>query len=145
MARCKKCNATISRLDSDICPFCGEKNPISTSYETMDMTSFINTQEGSDVVLAKSKKKNVFLLLHFILGFVGAGYFYGSFILKGIACILVSGLYFGGLALILYFFAKLGVISFIIPLALLPVINIALGIYNMLDPSPKDKKGDYFR
>lgn len=145
MPKCKRCNSTISRLDSDICPFCGEKNPIDVSYETMDMTSLINNNSLKDTKLAKRKSKRRWILFGFLLGFLGIDLFYIGRKKAGLIICLSSLIIYTGLSLLLFFIAFNNFIAFLIPLGYIVLVNLVCGLFNLLKNSPKDSDGEFLR
>lgn len=142
MPVCKKCGARISKFDSDICPVCGEKNPLEgVSSETIEITSHIdiNPSEFKDV---KVRKKIPLLLLSIFVGWSGAPFFY----LKEI------GLGFIWLAANIFFLNAIGVgigftplgflFSYLIGIGVLYFLNISLGLVLFFKKPLKDKNGE---
>ena len=75
MAKCKYCHEVISRLDKEVCPFCGGIKPLEgTDTSTQDVTKVINQLEHP--VEIKHKKRLVAALFAFLFGFIGAPQFY---------------------------------------------------------------------
>ena len=91
MPRCKYCHSEITKFDTDICPKCGERNPIDDNYRTMDITQHIDPQTG-DFKLYKSKSKKMTLFLTALLGPLGIDEFYRGFTGRGVSnLLLISG------------------------------------------------------
>ena len=82
MPKCKNCGARLSKLDNDICPVCGEKNPLlGVSSETVEITSQLDIQ-SDEFKDYHPKKRFVAFILSTCLGFTGAPFFYLHFSLK---------------------------------------------------------------
>ncbi len=57
MAQCKYCHASITRIDKEVCPFCGGKRPLDgTDTSTQDVTKIVDQLENA--VEIKHKKKS---------------------------------------------------------------------------------------
>ena len=96
MAKCKYCHEVISRLDKEVCPFCGGIKPLDgTDTSTQDVTKVIDQLENP--VKITHKKRIITALLAIILGFTGAHYFYLGKAKKGLICLLVCLALIGGI------------------------------------------------
>ncbi len=145
MPICKYCHHTISNFDKDICPFCGEKNPIDNAYETKDMTQFVNPVTG-DYKLYKSKSRKMASFLCLFLGSFGVHSFYLGFVKRGIVELLLSLAFIGVLGSLLAFAFNLGwpiPICFLLPLALVFVCYAFVSIRYFTKDSLKDKRGEF--
>ena len=140
MPKCRFCDKTISNQDYDICPFCGEKNPISSDYKTQNITQVILTKGNEELYKSKSKKTAV--LLSCLLGPFGAAFFYIKETKKGIICLIVSLLLLIAGALLSAF---VWAYSIIIPFVLLYLFHISFGIYIRQSHVFKDGEGEYLR
>lgn len=115
MAQCKYCHASITRIDREVCPFCGGKRPLDgTDTSTQDVTKIVDQLENA--VEIKHKKRIVAALLAVFFGLFGAPLFYLGKVKKGFltACICLGLI--GVVGLILFFAAKWhSVFAFLIP------------------------------
>lgn len=147
MPICKYCHKTISNFDKDVCPYCGEKDPIEENYETKDMTQFVNPVTG-EYKLYKTKSRKVAAILCFFFGFLGASSFYLGFWKRGLA--ILSGSIAITLAIGLTLHLGFGVPSpsylcYLIPLLALLLVSMVCSIRYMLKDSVKDKNGEFLR
>ena len=75
MAQCKYCHQQITRIDKEVCPFCGGKRPLDgTDTSTQDVTKVIGQLEHA--VEIKHKKRIIAALLAIFFGLFGAPHFY---------------------------------------------------------------------
>lgn len=144
MAKCKYCDATISRLDTDICPFCGHKDPISISYETMDMTDIEQQKKIGNLAFNSAKKKKVYLLFLLFCGLFGLHNFYLGKSKRAAANIISTILVYLAIALPLFFTVYKSFLAFIFPLIGIYCVYILNGILS-INKSIKDKDGVYIR
>lgn len=101
---CKHCGAPLERnRDRDVCPYCGEKNPISEGYETKDFTSLMDPLHNSGP-LYKSKRRQVAFFLCLFLGFLGIHDFYLGYKKRAWAILIGSALLIGGVGTLMYVF-----------------------------------------
>ena len=144
MPYCRSCHQQISKFDTDICPYCGEKNPISSGYKTLDVTRTFGTIEGRE--MPKTKSQRTFAILAMTLGYFGVHNFYIYRPKRGLIDILITlvlvlgvgfGLFFGGV--------MQNAMAFLIPFFVVWAAHIALGVYYLKIESPKDGKGDFLR
>ena len=141
MNTCRHCGAKLSRLDKDICPFCGGRNPLEGSnYQTQDLTKSLEPIEIEEV---KYKSKYLALALAIILGMFGANEFYlgykkAGFIVLGLTVILVA------VVALLKAFVIDNILIIIIPLAIYEVMHIIQGL-SYLAAGKKDKRGELLR
>ncbi len=145
MPICKNCHHSISSFDKDICPYCGESNPIDEGYETKDMTQFVDPVSG-DYKLYKSKSRKVSAFLCLFLGYLGAHSFYLGFHKRGIIEAAITLLAVGGIGSILAF-ALEGKIPFYLPyiilFAALFIVYAVLSIRYFHKDSLKDSRGEF--
>ena len=115
MAQCKYCHARITRIDKEVCPFCGGKRPLDgTDTSTQDVTKIIDQLENP--VEIKHKKRVVAAILALLFGFLGAPHIYLGKIKKGLVMALISVCFIGAVGLILFFAVKWhSVFAFLIP------------------------------
>ncbi|MCQ2743007.1 MAG: TM2 domain-containing protein [Bacilli bacterium] len=142
MPYCRNCHKEISKFDTDICPHCGEKEPIDSSYKTMDITTHLS-QEAKGFKLYKAKSHKKVILLSCLLGYVGAHNFYLGFkkmalIEIAITVLLVLGV---GLPLVLTgCFAN--PFAFIIPFAVIWAAYAVNGFRLKAKEDLKDSNGE---
>ena len=144
MPRCKYCHSEITKFDTDICPKCGERNPIDDNYRTMDITQHIDPQTG-DFKLYKSKSKKLTLFLTALLGPLGIDEFYRGFTGRGVSNLLLTIAVVGGLGTC---FMLLNITQYWIYFALYSVIwllHIVRAIFMSKNDSLKDARGEFLR
>ena len=104
MAKCKYCHEVISRLDKEVCPFCGGIKPLEgTDTSTQDVTKVINQLDHP--VKIKHKKRIVAAILSILLGFAGANHIYLGKFKRALIVALIYIVFIGGLGSILFFVA----------------------------------------
>lgn len=149
MPKCKYCGENITKFDKEICPFCGEKNPIDTEKEeTCDVTQTLNTVNinTKEKINIKEHKKIVNFVLCLLFGLFGVDSFYLGYKKEGLIRILSTLLIYGGCFSLFYFlvFANNLVLSLTIPLAIIYFIYIVLSIVILIKRS-KDYNGVFLR
>ena len=143
MAQCKYCHETISRLDKDVCPFCGGVKPLDgTDTSTQDVTKVIDQLEHP--VKIKHRKRIVAAILAALFGFVGANHLYlGKYKRAGI----VAGIYLAfifGLGSILYFVAKWhSIFAFLIPYFVVEALCLFSAYCYLTKHSIQDSQGEF--
>lgn len=143
MARCKYCHEQISRIDKEVCPYCGGRKPLEgTDTSTQDVTKVVN-QVGSGIVL-KQKKKLFAALLAFFLGFVGAHNIYLGKYKQSLASIISSLVIIGGIGTIFFFFVLKGsFLAYFLPGLLVELFYIVIGIRFFTKSEITDANGDF--
>ncbi|MCR5491506.1 MAG: TM2 domain-containing protein [Bacilli bacterium] len=145
MPYCKSCHAKISKFDTDICPHCGERNPIDPDYATMDITKRFDLM-GDNEPLYRSKSQKTASILSMTLGYFGVHFFYIKKINFGIFAILATLVLVGGIGSALYFGADVHpAISYLAPFAAVWVYWLVYGILFSKRNSPKDGEGEFLR
>lgn len=141
MAKCKYCHESITRLDKEVCPFCGGLKPLDgTDTSTQDITKVIGQVETK--VEIKHKKRLIAALLSFFLGFFGLQFFYVGKKVTGLASIALTLVVIGGFGG--GFFAIFGnVLSFIITAAVVEIVNIVFGLDFLLSHNVVDSNGEF--
>ncbi len=127
MPRCRECGREITRFDRDICPYCGTPSPIEENYQTEDMTSFFSKVDGNVEDLKKAKRKRIYVLFLFLLGFAGADYFYLGFWKKGTICAVISFLLFALFSVCFYFIPGVEFLSILIGFLLILLLSFIRG------------------
>ena len=145
MAKCRYCHEHISRLDKEICPFCGGKKPLEGMDDsTIDITKVFDPVELKKQHL-KPRSKVVAALLSFFLGILGADEFYIYRNKHALIALAITLVLVGGLGTILFCFAIHNALSFLIPYFALEVYYILKGIYFLTNPTLKDGRGEFLK
>lgn len=144
MPHCKNCHKEISRLDEDLCPYCGEKKPIEESYVTKDITSHIDPIAG-EYELYKSKSHKAYAALAMGLGLFGIHEFYLGFKGKGVAFLLSSLVSIAGIGCLLFFTCLPSFWAFLIPFFAWIAFDVLMGLFLLKKDCLKDATGEYLR
>ena len=146
MPFCKNCNERISKLDKDICPFCGTLKPLEgVDSKTTDITQAIDPVIGDNTVQYKHKSKKILFLLS-LIGPFGGPFFYLGYPKTSLFIFASTIFIVGGTGLILgltnlvYWW-----LAFLIPFVVLEIIHIVLGLVLLTKNNLKDKKGRFIR
>ena len=145
MPKCRNCGARLTKLDKDICPVCGFKNPLEgVSSETVEITSQFNlgTEEFETY---KPCTKATALALFASLGWSGAALFYLSYFHFAIIWAAINiAVLIGGIGSILAFLTPVGILwGYLIMVLACYVINIIAGVIVYLKPNMKDGRGEF--
>ena len=143
MPYCKNCHHEISRLDSDVCPYCGVKDPITDTYQTMDVTQNIAGLKSQNLYRCKSQKKAALLCMLF--GNFGVKEFYLLEPKKGWIWLLITLLGVAGIGSALYFVLWKNPLSFVLPLLAFWLFHFVRGLLFLKKESPKDGNGEFLR
>ena len=144
MAKCKYCHETISRLDKEVCPFCGGIKPLEgTDTSTQDVTKVID-QIGDGNVKIKHKKRVIAAILAATVGIFGLHLVYTGKYKKALI-ISVSVLAFIGILGIINFFAigLKNIWAFLIPYFFVEAFMIYVGIVLLTNHSIQDGHGEF--
>lgn len=146
MPKCKHCGSRITRFDKDICPVCGEKNPLEgVSSETIEITSNLDLSDA-EINTFRPKTRFRTLLFFLGLGFSGAPFFYLCYKIQGLVWLLVNLAILGGVGSILAFFTPLGILwGYLIILFGVYAFNILVGIILFFKHNLKDGRGEFLR
>ena len=144
MPRCKYCHSEISKFDSDICPHCGEKNPIDCDYRTIDITQTIDRQSG-DFKLYKSKSKKLTLVLSALLGPFGADDFYLGFTNRALLALSLTLMAVGGIGTALFLLDFIGVWIYFAIYGVIWLLQLIKTIILANNDSLKDARGEFLR
>lgn len=145
MPKCRYCHESISRLDKEICPFCGGKKPLEgIDDSTIDITKVFNPVELKENKL-KPRSKKVAGILAMLLGIFGADEFYISRPKRALIALAITLLAIGGLGTILFCFALKNVLGFLIPYFVIEIYYIFKGIYMLTSPTLKDGRGEFLK
>ena len=145
MPKCRYCHESISRLDKDICPFCGGKKPLEgIDDSTIDITKVFDPLQLKEKKLNPRSKK-VAGILSICLGIFGVDEFYIFRSKRALITLIITLLLIGGLGTILFLFALKNVFGFLIPYFVLEAYFIFKGIYILTSPTVKDGRGEFLK
>ena len=145
MPKCKNCGSEISRLDKDICPFCGARKPLEgLDDSTQDMTKALETLQELGVE-PKSKSKIISAVLAFVLGIFGAHCYYLGKYKIGLIILGISIATIGGIGSILFFLVFHNVLGYLIPFFLMEGIMIGVGLSYLLRHDITDANGEFLK
>ncbi|MCR5333021.1 MAG: TM2 domain-containing protein [Bacilli bacterium] len=147
MPKCKNCNAELSRLDKDICPFCGTLKPFDgqENYETEDVTKAFDPIKD-DLEDIKYKSKVVCAILAMTLGVFGAHFFYLGKKKLGLIMIAITAVFVASIGCALFFTGALhNVFAFLIPYFALEAAMIASGVITLLRSDIVDARGEFLK
>jgi len=142
MARCKNCGSEID-ANANLCPICGQINPIKTKkVKTTDMTMKFQ-QENLNVEGYRQKSRKITATLFFLVGFSGAPYFYLKDLYRAALSLFGTALILGSAYLLGLFVFSDVVLPLIIAIALIYFVNIGLGLYYLSHHELKDGQGEF--
>ena len=143
MAQCKYCHASITRIDKEVCPFCGGKRPLDgTDTSTQDVTKIVDQLENA--VEIKHKKRWIAVLLSLLFGFLGAPHFYLGKTKKGFLTIAICCGFICAIGMILLFIAKLPALwAFLIPYFATEIYSIICAFVYLTNHSIQDSHGEF--
>ena len=145
MMKCKECGQKLSKLDRDICPFCGCRKPLEGMEDvTQDFTMAFTPVEIEKKEI-KRKSKLIAALLSIFLGFFGATGFYLGKYKQALIQIAFSFIIVGGFGCLFFFTCLENALAFVIPGALVLCLNIAYGIRLLVSNSITDKNGEFLK
>ena len=145
MPKCKNCGSEISRLDKDICPFCGTRKPLEgIDDSTQDMTKALETLQELGVE-PKSKSKIISAVLAFVLGIFGAHCYYLGKYKIGLIILGISLATIGGIGSILFFLVFHNALGYLIPFFLMEGIMIGVGLSYLLRHDITDANGEFLK
>ena len=144
MAKCKYCHENISRLDKEVCPFCGGVRPLEgTDTSTQDVTKVINTV-GTDNVKIKHKKRIIAAILAATLGIFGMQHIYLGKYKKALLFSSLCFSYIGLLGLFDYFVVGLkNIWAFLIPYFLVQGFLFYVAFVFLTNHSIQDAHGEF--
>ena len=145
MPKCRYCHESISRLDKEICPFCGGKKPLEgIDDSTIDITKVFNPVELKEKKL-KPRSKTTAGILSIFLGVFGADECYIYRFKRSLIALAITLVFVGGLGSILFFFALKNVFGYLIPYFVLELYYIFKGVYILTSPTVKDGRGEFLK
>lgn len=145
MPYCKYCNERISKLDKDICPFCGSVKPLQgVESKTTDITQTIDPVGTQDIKYKHKSKKVLFLLS--LLGPFGGPFYYLDYPKTGLLFLAITIFFVGGSGLVMGLLSILSwPLAFIIPFIVVELMHIIFGLILIRKHNLRDKKGKYIR
>lgn len=144
MAKCKYCHESITRLDRDVCPFCGGLKPLEgTDDSTQDITKVIGQVEHAEDL--KLHSKLVAALLAFFLGIFGANLFYLGKAKKALIVLAISLVFIGGLGSLIFFLAWSSPFAYLIFYFILEALMIAVGVGYLVKHNITDSNGAFLK
>ena len=142
MAQCKYCHASLTRLDKEVCPFCGGKRPLDgTDTSTQDVTKIVDQLENA--VEIKHKKRIVAALLAVFFGFLGAHLFYLGKAKKGFCVAAICLGFICGVGMLLLFVVHLHVWSILIPYFVTEIYSLVSAYIYLTNHSIQDSHGEF--
>ena len=144
MAKCKYCHENITRLDREVCPFCGGLKPLEgTDDSTQDITKVIGQVEHADEI--KLHSKLVAALLTFFLGIFGANLFYLGRYKKGFIALAICLGIIGGFGSILFFTVWKSPFAYLVFYFVLEALMIAVGVGYLTKHNITDSNGAFLK
>ncbi len=144
MPKCKYCNELISRLDKDVCPYCGGLHPLEDSDNmTEDFTKAFNKIEVNDNVVTH-KKITTFLLFIF-LGIFGVPFFYLGYKKRGLFFLIFSIIFIGGFGSVMFFLVFKSIFAYLIFYFALEIVMIIFGLVYLFSHDKVDANGEFLR
>lgn len=147
MPKCRNCNADLSRLDKDVCPFCGTVKPFDgqEKYETEDVTKAFDPIKD-DLEDVKHKSKVLTAILAMTLGILGAHFFYIGKKKIGFILIGITVAFIAAFGCTLFFTGVLhNALAFLIPYFALEAAMIASGVIILLRNDVTDSRGEFLK
>lgn len=142
MAKCKYCHESITRLDKEVCPFCGGLKPLDgTDTSTQDVTKVIDQLDNPTTI--KHKKRIIAALLAVLFGFLGAHHFYLGKTKKGLLTALISVGFIGIFGVIIFFIGLKNAFAFLIPYFAVEVIMLFFGYMYLTKHNIQDSLGEF--
>ena len=145
MPTCRHCNRQIEKFETDICPYCGGKDPIPASYKTMDITKNIAKVDGKSVNLYKSKSQAVYANLCLFLGFAGIHNFYIKKPKLGYIDIAITAFIIALMGSLLTFLTPLQGFGYLIAFGVAFLLFAIYSFYLRQKDSPRDGEGEFLR
>lgn len=139
MQRCKNCNEKLTKLNKDICPYCGCEKPIEKSENTLDITQVfdkfdLNINEND------TKKLRISNFLSMFLGVYSIDLFYMKKIKLGIIRLFINLLFYLVICLPIYFSNNsLILLATLLPLGILHFFYLILGIISLILKNKKNR------
>ena len=145
MAKCKYCGSEISRLDKDLCPFCGGRKPLEgLDDSTEDMTKALEGLKDLDVT-PKGKSKIVAALLAIFLGLVGGHAIYLGKYKIALFTFIISVITIGGFGTIAFFTFLQNAFAYLIPFFVMEALMIITGIALLTRSDVSDVNGEFLK
>ena len=144
--KCRHCGENISRLDKDVCPFCGGLKPLEgVTDQTEDITKALNAIKVDKKDAVRPKLRIVAFILEFFLGIFGIDSFYLGKWIKGLIIIGITFLSIGLGGLALWIAGLHNPFAFLIPFIVVVTAHIIFSLNYLFRHDIKDKKGVYLK
>ncbi len=144
MAQCKYCHETITRLDREVCPFCGGYKPLDgINDKTQDITKVIGQVEHAKDL--KIHSKIVAAVLAFLLGIFGANLFYLGKTKKALIVIAITLVFIGGFGSLIFFLAWSSPLAYLIFYFVLEALMIGVGVGYLVKHNITDSNGAFLK
>lgn len=142
MAKCKYCQETISRLDKEVCPFCGGIKPLEGGdTSTQDVTKVIGQVQGVSEI--KHKRRVIAAVLAVVFGFLGLHEFYIGKIKHGIYSLVTSLVAIVGVGCALFFTFWPSAFAFLVPYFIIEAFMLIQATNFIFGHDVTDSKGDF--
>ena len=142
MAKCKYCHESISRLDKEVCPFCGGIKPLDgTDTSTQDVTKVIDQLENPTKI--KHKKKIIAAILAILFCIFGAHHYYLGKIKKGLISAGISIGFVIVFGFILFVFGLRNALAFAIAYLIVELVMIFFAIMYLTKHNIQDAYGEF--
>ncbi len=148
MHKCKYCGAQLSKLDKQICPFCGGLKPLDGSEDvTEDFTKSLESLSDLEKAkVARPKSRVVAIVLAIFLGIFGVNSFYLGFKKHGFVSLAISIVVIGGGGSLLFFTGAMpNAFAFLIPYFVLEALIIFAALFLLTRADVKDGRGEFLR
>ena len=144
MAKCKYCHESITRLDREVCPFCGGLKPLEgTDDSTQDITKVIGQVEHVEDL--KLHSKVVAAILAIVLGIFGANLFYLGKIKKALIVLGISVGFIGGFGSLIFFLAWQSPLAYLIFYFVIEALMIGVGVSYLVKHNITDSNGAFLK
>ena len=144
MAKCKYCHQDITRLDKEVCPFCGGYKPLEgEDGSTQDITKVIGDIQGAEEI--KLHSRVVAAILAFVLGVFGAHLFYIGKVKKGLITLACSLVFIFGLGSLIFFFAWPTLLVYVLFYLVIEALMIGVGIGYLVKRNITDSNGAFLK
>ena len=148
MHKCKYCGAQLSKLDKEICPFCGGKKPLEgVEDRTEDITKALDSlSELEQKELGEPKSRVVTIVLAILFGIFGVHSFYLGYKRNGLVALLISAVVIGGGGSILFFTGAMpNALAYLVPYFVLEALMIGFTLFYLFRADIRDARGEFLR
>lgn len=147
MPSCRNCGGRITRFDKDICPICGQKNPLQgVSSKTVEFTNDLNSLKADELKSFHPATKFKAFVLFCLIGWTGAPMFYLNYVAQAFIWFALHMIFIGGLGSVFAFLTPLGFIwGYVLVIGIAYLFNIFMGIMLFFRHNLKDGRGEFLR